>query len=540
MSRSTIHQSTFPLPNHTTTTTSSIHTNFVDQNLEDKLPSTFTPPCPFMKLAKMTMEARHKRMLEEVLKLPGNDNCADCHASAPRWASVNLGIFLCVGCASVHRKMGTHKSRVKSVTLDTWTREQIIHMKEVGNTISNSIFNPNEKLHPPPPSYGHDERDSEIERYIRKKYEMGIFKVGSKPSSSSLIYEPTSLNRARERNGKLPFNSLSQNQNQNSNDIISFNKKEYNSNYRDRDLPELPNSNSNPSNQIENRNRNVPAPWATPSTNSGTPPPPPLPSSSTNRQPQQQQQINSTRDENLIDFSIAQTQNATLPLQINMSSSSSIPQQQQTSQQNGYLSTSLNNQQQQQQQQQFGYNNNISNSPSQGFISNGFGNGNSQLIGTGMGIQNNNNNNGYFQQFGSNLSPQSNYNNNNNGFINQIPLTPNSTPSPAFSNSPLFSNLSTQPINQFQYQQYQISPSFNINNNNQQQQQQQQSNFIQNQNHSQVQQQQQQQSSQFINQQSYLPQQQQGQNQNQFGNQQNNDYINIQNGITMQSIGMRY
>ena len=40
------------------------------------------------------------------------ETCADCKAVAPRWASVNLGIFICVNCASVHRKMGTHRSRV--------------------------------------------------------------------------------------------------------------------------------------------------------------------------------------------------------------------------------------------------------------------------------------------------------------------------------------------------------------------------------------------------------------------------------------------
>ncbi|KZT52597.1 hypothetical protein CALCODRAFT_441337, partial [Calocera cornea HHB12733] len=38
--------------------------------------------------------------------------CADCKARLPRWASWNLGIFLCVQCASVHRKIGTHVTKV--------------------------------------------------------------------------------------------------------------------------------------------------------------------------------------------------------------------------------------------------------------------------------------------------------------------------------------------------------------------------------------------------------------------------------------------
>lgn len=43
----------------------------------------------------------------------------------PRWASWNLGIFLCIRCAGIHRNLGVHISKVKSVNLDTWTPEQV-------------------------------------------------------------------------------------------------------------------------------------------------------------------------------------------------------------------------------------------------------------------------------------------------------------------------------------------------------------------------------------------------------------------------------
>lgn len=43
----------------------------------------------------------------------------------PRWASWNLGVFMCIRCAGIHRNLGVHISRVKSVNLDSWTPEQI-------------------------------------------------------------------------------------------------------------------------------------------------------------------------------------------------------------------------------------------------------------------------------------------------------------------------------------------------------------------------------------------------------------------------------
>ncbi|KAL0091238.1 hypothetical protein F4703DRAFT_1705668, partial [Phycomyces blakesleeanus] len=97
--------------------------------------------------SKATQE-RHERMLLELLKLPGNEYCADCRAKNPRWASHSLGIFLCVRCAGLHRKMGTHISKVKSVTMDQWTVEQIETIRKLGgNTHVNSLVNPHPDKH---------------------------------------------------------------------------------------------------------------------------------------------------------------------------------------------------------------------------------------------------------------------------------------------------------------------------------------------------------------------------------------------------------
>ncbi|AGO11692.1 AaceriADL084Wp [[Ashbya] aceris (nom. inval.)] len=75
-----------------------------------------------------------RRVLEQLLRDPCNQQCADCKSSAhPRWASWSLGVFVCIRCAGFHRSLGTHVSKVKSVDLDIWKEEHLQQVVRFGN-----------------------------------------------------------------------------------------------------------------------------------------------------------------------------------------------------------------------------------------------------------------------------------------------------------------------------------------------------------------------------------------------------------------------
>ncbi|XP_033006846.1 arf-GAP with coiled-coil, ANK repeat and PH domain-containing protein 2 isoform X3 [Lacerta agilis] len=107
--------------------------------------------------------------LQRVQSIPGNAVCCDCGLADPRWASINLGITLCIECSGIHRSLGVHFSKVRSLTLDSWEPELLKLMCELGNEVINRVYEASvEKMGVKKPQPGSQRQ--EREEYIRAKY----------------------------------------------------------------------------------------------------------------------------------------------------------------------------------------------------------------------------------------------------------------------------------------------------------------------------------------------------------------------------------
>ncbi|XP_061520702.1 stromal membrane-associated protein 2 [Phycodurus eques] len=109
---------------------------------------------------------RYQSVLNSLLALDENKFCADCESKGPRWASWNLGIFICIRCAGIHRNLGVHISKVKSVNLDQWTQEQVQCVQELGNAKAKRLY---EAFLPE--CFQRPESDQSAENFIRDKYD---------------------------------------------------------------------------------------------------------------------------------------------------------------------------------------------------------------------------------------------------------------------------------------------------------------------------------------------------------------------------------
>uniref|UniRef100_A0A8C7VND9 Arf-GAP with coiled-coil, ANK repeat and PH domain-containing protein n=1 Tax=Oncorhynchus mykiss TaxID=8022 RepID=A0A8C7VND9_ONCMY len=147
-----------------------------DYHYVERLDRTASPSVSSIDSASEPRERsmRGESILHRIQCLPGNEYCCDCGQADPRWASINLGILLCIECSGIHRSLGVHCSKVRSLTLDSWEPELLKLMCELGNSVINHIFEgacEEQGLKKPGPSSSRQEKEAWIKsKYVEKKF----------------------------------------------------------------------------------------------------------------------------------------------------------------------------------------------------------------------------------------------------------------------------------------------------------------------------------------------------------------------------------
>ncbi|KAG5531764.1 hypothetical protein RHGRI_026401 [Rhododendron griersonianum] len=168
---------------------------------------------------KVNEQASVSKVLREI---PGNNLCAECVSPDPDWASLNLGILMCIECSGVHRNLGVHISKVRSITLDVkvWEPTILDLFRILGNVYCNSIWE--ELLLPENDSSlkfddvsresnaflsitkpGPTDASHQKEKYIHAKYAEKLLvnkaeRASSIPSLAASIWEAVKTNNLRE------------------------------------------------------------------------------------------------------------------------------------------------------------------------------------------------------------------------------------------------------------------------------------------------------------------------------------------------------
>ncbi|XP_033006194.1 arf-GAP domain and FG repeat-containing protein 1 isoform X5 [Lacerta agilis] len=89
--------------------------------------------------AKRKQEEKHLKLLREMSSLPPNRKCFDCDQRGPTYTDMTVGSFVCTSCSGILRGLNP-PHRVKSISMTTFTQQEIEFLQKHGNEVCKQIW----------------------------------------------------------------------------------------------------------------------------------------------------------------------------------------------------------------------------------------------------------------------------------------------------------------------------------------------------------------------------------------------------------------
>ncbi|XP_014216002.1 arf-GAP domain and FG repeat-containing protein 1 [Copidosoma floridanum] len=144
-----------------------------------------------MACAKKKQDEKNLKTLRQLVSQPGNKECFDCQQRGPTYVNMTIGSFVCTTCSGMLRGL-TPPHRVKSISMATFTQEEIDFLKERGNEFCRAIW-----LGLMPQSTSHSNKDEQkMKDFMSAKYELKRYYLDPAMASQLLSQKPSSLHHS--------------------------------------------------------------------------------------------------------------------------------------------------------------------------------------------------------------------------------------------------------------------------------------------------------------------------------------------------------
>ncbi|XP_078062170.1 arf-GAP domain and FG repeat-containing protein 1a isoform X2 [Mustelus asterias] len=118
--------------------------------------------------AKRRQEEKHLKLLRDMTTLQHNRKCFDCDQRGPTYVNMTIGSFVCTSCSGILRGLNP-PHRVKSISMTTFTQQEIEFLQKHGNEVCKQIwlglYDDRSSVYP-------DFRDPQkVKDFLQEKYE---------------------------------------------------------------------------------------------------------------------------------------------------------------------------------------------------------------------------------------------------------------------------------------------------------------------------------------------------------------------------------